>query len=95
MESMMTFTFTTITFENLQTKLHLNTQTAEIVDAKDIENVDEAGSAGGREPDFAELHASFEIEYEQFLADIGVEIAERAQRLLELESIVYGNAPSG
>ena len=90
----MTFTITTTTSENAQTKSHPNTETAEIGDASVIENVDEADSARDREPDFAELHASFEIEYEEFLADIGIEIAICAQRLSELESII-GKSPSG
>lgn len=90
----MTFTLTTTTSENLRTKYHLNTQTADNRGAKVIENVDETGTASVKEPDFAELHATYEIEYEQFLADIGVEIAKRAQRLSELESIVYGNSTS-
>jgi hypothetical protein len=91
----MTSTITPTIFENAQIKSHPNTETAEIGDASVIENVnvDEADSAREREPDFAELHASFEIEYEEFLADIGIEIAICAQRLSELESII-GKSPS-
>ncbi len=85
---------TNTTSENLQTKFHLNYQGADLVNAKDIKNVKEAGSASAREPDFAELHSLFQIQYEQFLTDTSDEIAKRAQRLSELESIVYGNPSS-
>ncbi len=84
---------TNTTSENLQTKFHLN-QGADLVNAKDIKNVKEAGPASAREPDFAELHSLFQIQYEQFLTDTSDEIAKRAQRLSELESIVYGNPSS-
>ena len=90
----MTFTLTTTTSDNLHTKYRLNTQTADNGVAEVVENVDETSTDSVREPDFAELHATYEIEYEQFLADIDVEIAKRAQRLSRLESIVYGNSPS-
>ena len=86
----MTFTLTTTASENLHTKYQFNTQTADNGGAKVVENVDETGTASTREPDFAELHATYEIEYEQFLADIDVEITKRTQRLSKLESIVYG-----
>ena len=76
------------TAENLQTKHHFKNKNADLGAAKKTK---EFGPAIGREPDFAELHALFEIQYKQFLTDTSDEIAKRAQRLLELESIVYGN----
>jgi reverse gyrase len=79
---------TNITIENLQSKFHFDNQTA------DLEDVKETGSAIAREPDFAELHALYEIQYEQFLTDTSHEISKCAQRLSELESIVYGNPSS-
>ena len=79
---------TNITIENLQSKFHFDNQTA------DIEDVKETGSAIAREPGFAELHALYEIQYEQFLTETSHEISKCAQRLLELESIVYGNPSS-
>jgi len=60
----------------------------------DFANVNEAGSANVREPSFADLHALYEIEYEKFIIDTRVEIKKRAQKLLELESIVFGNLSS-
>ena len=79
---------TNITIENLQSKFHFDNQTA------DLEDVKETGSAIARELDFAELHALYEIQYEQFLTDTSHEISKCEQRLLELESIVYGNPSS-
>jgi hypothetical protein len=68
------------TVENLKIKSPFNKQ-----------NVKEFGLVTNKEPDFAELHALFEIQYKQFLTDTSDEIAKRAQRLLELESIVHGD----
>ena len=82
---------TDITKENLQSKFHFDNQTADLEDIKDVK---ETGSAIARESDFAELHALYEIQYEQFLTDTSHEISKCAQRLLELESIVYGNPSS-
>lgn len=73
------------TKENLQSKFYFDNQTA------DLEDVKETGPAIARELDFAELHALYEIEYKQFLTDASHEISKCAQRLLELESFVYGN----
>lgn len=42
---------------------------------------------------WAELHDSFQAEYEKFLQDTSDEIAQRTQRLNELKS--YKNAISG
>jgi len=76
---------TNTTIENLQSKFHFDNQTT------DLEDVKETGSAIAGEPGFAELHALYEIQYEQFLTDTSHEISKRAQRLSELKSIVYGN----
>ncbi len=76
---------TNTTAGNLQTK----SRSTDGVNAKDAKAF---GPALVREPDFAELHALFEIQYKQFLSDTSDEIAKRAQRLLELESIVYGKS---
>jgi hypothetical protein len=88
MEAIMEQIITSRTTENPRTKFHFNTRDA------DLEDVKEARPAIVREPDFAELHDSFEIQYEQFLADTSDEIAISNQRLLELKSIVYGDRPS-
>ncbi len=85
---------TNITIENLQSKFHFDNQTAYLEDVKDFKAIKENGSAIAREPDFAELHALYEIQYEQFLTDTSHEISKCEQRLLELESIVYGNPSS-
>ena len=76
------------TAEHLQIKSHFKNKNA---DPGEVKKVKDFGPAIGREPDFAELHALFEIQYKQFITDTSDEIAKRAQRLLELESIVYGN----
>jgi hypothetical protein len=82
---------TNTTIENLQSKFQSDNQTTDLEDIKDVK---ETGSAIAREPDFAELHALYEIQYEQFLTDTSHDISKYAQRLLELESIVSGNLPS-
>jgi hypothetical protein len=82
---------TDLTIENLQSKFHFDNQTPDIEDVKDVK---ESGSVITREPDVAELHALYEIEYEQFLTDTSHEISKCAQKLLELESIVFGNPSS-
>jgi hypothetical protein len=82
---------TDTTKENLQSKFHFDNKTA---DLEDINDVKETGSAITREPDVVELHALYENEYEQFLTDTSHEISKCTQRLLELESIVYGNPSS-
>ena len=82
---------TNTTSDNLQTKFHLNNQGAGLGNARDIKNVNEVRVASVREPNFAELYALFEIQYEQFLTDTSNEITKCAQRLSELKSIVYGN----
>ena len=85
------------TKENLHSKFYFANQTADIEDIEDIEDikdVKEVGPAIAREPDFVQLHALYEIEYEQFLMDTNHEIAKYTQRLLELESIVYGSPSS-
>ncbi len=80
-----------LNIENLQSKSHFDTQTPDIED-KDGK---ESRSAIAKEPDVVELHALYEVEYEQFLTDTSHEISKCAQRLLELESIVFGNPSSG
>ena len=72
---------TNTTIENLQSKFHFDNQTADLEDREDVKDIKETGSAVAREPDFAELHASFEIQYEQFLTDTSHEISKCAQRL--------------
>lgn len=71
---------TNTTIENLQSKFHFDSPTAD----------KETRSAISREPDFAELHALYEIHYEQFLNDTSIEISKCTQKLRQLESIVYG-----
>jgi hypothetical protein len=85
---------TNITIENLQSKFYFDNQTADLEDVKDLKDVKETGPAMASELDFAELHALYEIEYKQFLTDTSHEISKCAQRLLELESIVFGNPSS-
>jgi hypothetical protein len=82
---------TKTTAENLHISFQFNEQGTDLDQVKDIKVMQEAGPAIVREPDFAELHALFEIQYEQFLMDTSNEIAKHAQRLLGLESIVYGD----
>jgi len=79
---------------SLHTKFHLNDPDASLGNAKDVKRVNDAGPTSVREPNFAELHALFIIQYEQFLTDTSDEIATRTRRLSELKSIVYGNLPS-
>jgi len=79
------------TTKNLQIKYHFNDRRADLDDPC---GVDMAGPARIAEPDFAELHNSFEIQYEQFLTDTNDEIAKSAQKLLELNSLVHGDSPS-
>ena len=55
----------------------------------DFANVTEAGATNVKEPGFADLHALYELEYEKFITDTGIEIEQRAQKLLRLESIVF------
>ena len=73
----------TNTAGNTRTKFYLNGQSV------DFTKVIEAGSVNVKEPDFADLHALYEIEYEKFITDTSVEIKKRTQKLLELESIVF------
>jgi len=77
------------TSKNLPTKSYLNDQGADLGNARDIKNVNDVSRAGVGEPDFAELHTLFQIDYEQFLKDTSNEIEKRTQRLLELKSILY------
>ena len=74
------------TTQNPQKSFHFDPPGAEL---------EAPGQARRREPDFAELHDSFEIQYQQFLTDTSHEIAKSAQRLLELNSIIYGDSRSG
>jgi hypothetical protein len=90
----MTLTPRNITSDTLHTKFHLNDPDSSLGNVKDVKKVNEAGPASVREPNFAELHALFKIQYEQFLTDTSDEIAIRTRRLSELKSIVYGNIPS-
>ena len=55
----------------------------------------EADGDVAAEPDFAELHALFEIQYEQLLTDTSDEIAKRSQKLLEFPSLVPRDSSSG
>jgi hypothetical protein len=82
---------TNTTSKNLPTKSYLNNQGADLGNAGDIKNVNDVSRAGVREPDFAELHALFEIDYEQFIKDTSDEIEKRTQRIMELKLILYGN----
>jgi hypothetical protein len=90
----MTLTSGNTVSDNLRTKFHLNDPDTSPGNAREVKKVNEAGPASVREPNFAELHALFKIQYEQFLTDTSDEIAIRTRRLSELKSIVYGNPPS-
>jgi hypothetical protein len=73
---------------------HFNNQSGRPGEVQDIKNFNSGAPASLREPDFAELHALFESHYEQFLTDTSDEISKCHKRLMQLESIVYGNAGS-
>ena len=79
------------TAENLQLKYDFDNRSTGL---DGPQNEDAAGPAQTGEPDFAELHNSFEIQYEQFLTDTNDEIVRSAQMLLELNSLVSGASAS-
>jgi hypothetical protein len=88
MESYMSQTITQTPTKNLKTKFHFNNQDADLEDFNKAESGDEEG------PDFSELHALFESQYQQFLTDTSDEITKCSQRLVKLESILYRNFPA-
>lgn len=83
--------FTHTTNENVPTKIQETSAVVTVGDAQDIKDLG-VGASNSKEPDFFELHAQFEIQYQQFITDTSDEITKRAQRLEELEAIVYGTS---
>lgn len=83
--------FTNTTNESMPTKIHEVSTVVHAGAVNDIKDLN-VGANSPKEPDFFELHAQFEIQYQQFITDTSDEITKRAQRLEELEAIVYGTS---
>jgi hypothetical protein len=80
-----------VTVESLQSKSYMDHPNTDPEDVKALKDLVETGTVTAKEPDFAELHALFEMEYEQFITDTNHEILKCTQKLSELKAL-YGDS---